>query len=101
MFTRTRKNVRNKEYASLFMKVQEVHRVIGGSLSLFLVISMNSFILKNLGSKRSVCEGCVAHTITEEEEEGTAGSHRWFSRTKSSTIPRIPFVRFFNMLNRR
>ena len=52
MFTRTRKNVRNKEYASLFMKVQEVHRVIGGSLSLFLVISMNSFKLKNLGSKR-------------------------------------------------
>ena len=63
MFTRTRKNVRNKEYASLFMKVQGVHRVIVGLLSLFLVISMNSFILKNLGSKSSVCEGCVAHTI--------------------------------------
>ena len=71
MFTRTRKNVRNKEYASLFMKVQEVHRVIGGSLSLFLVISMNSFILKNLGSKRSVCEGCVAHTITCRGRRGS------------------------------
>ena len=48
--------------------------MIGGSLSLFLVISKNSFKLKNSGSKRSVCEGCVAHTIAKEEEEGTAGS---------------------------
>ena len=72
MFRRTRKNARNKEYASLFMKVQEAHRVIGGSLSLFLVISMNSFILKNLGSLRvELCKPSI-----EEEEEGTEGNQR-------------------------
>ena len=55
MFTRTWKNARNKEYASLFMEVQGVHRVIGKVYWVyFLVISMNAFKLKNLGSKRSV-----------------------------------------------
>ena len=77
MFTRTRKNVRNKEYASLFMKVQEVHRVIGGSLSLFLVISMNSFILKNLGSLREFVRDVLHIPLLVEEEEGAEGTQRW------------------------
>ena len=68
MFTRTRKNARNKEYSSLFMKVQGVHRVIVGSLSLFLVISMNSFKLKNLGSRSE-----FAQTIVWRQRRGSWG----------------------------
>ena len=77
MFRRTRKNARNKEYASLFMKVQGVHRVIGGSLSLFLVISMNSFKLKNLGSLREFVRNVLHIPSLVEEEEGAEGTQRW------------------------
>ena len=75
MFTRTRKNARNNEYASLFMKVHGVHEVgWQGSLSLFLVISMNSFKLKNLGSLREFVRNVLHIPSLVEEEEGTEGS---------------------------
>ena len=90
MFTRTRKNARNKEYASLFMEVHGVHKVNWqGWLSLILVINMQYVWTQELGSL-----SVMLHKPSfVEEGEGTEGSQRWFGRTGGSAILLwVPFV---------
>ena len=60
MFTRTRKNARNKEYASLFMEAHGVHKA-----------NWHRFIEFNFSDQHAIClnsrnrdfEGSVAQTI--------------------------------------
>ena len=80
MFTRTRKNLGNKEYASLFMKVHGVHKV-GWQGSLSLVFVINNEIHLNQGLREFVREFVrnVLHIPSlVEEEEGAEGTQRWF-----------------------
>ena len=66
MFTRTRKNARNKEYASLFMEAHGVHKAKWrDSLSLILMINNNLFKLKT----RSLRVVLHKPSFVEEEEE--------------------------------
>ena len=99
MFTRTRKNARNKEYGSLFMDMHRVHKVNWqGWLSLILVINMQYVWTQELGSL-----SVMLHKPSfVEEGEGTKGSQRWFGRTRGLAIHiLVPSVLVFSVLDRR
>ena len=75
MFTRTRKNAGNKEYASLFMKTHGVHKVgWQGSLSLVFVINNEIHLNSKIREFEGVCKGCVAHTIACRGRRGSWGN---------------------------